>query len=206
MIRKSDFSKCLDSTARREGGIFGRSSPAKSRAVRFRRWCLPTFSPAERLFLRRRLSRFEAEEAGVVAPMYVLPVSGNGAEELLRARARIIASSVRPPRGDGIVPFAVEIGGLDVESGHLGVGDLDAFRIVTFVEATSDGEPCVCGGAGDQLDDDQVADQRLATPVLGDVREQPMLYLVPLTGAGRNMTDGDLDPKFVGQQLQFALP
>ena len=29
----------------------------------------------------------------------------------VRARARIIASSVRPPRGDGIVPFAVEIGG-----------------------------------------------------------------------------------------------
>ena len=56
----------------------------------------------------------------------------------------------------------MEIGGLDVESGHLGVGDLDAFRIVTFVEATSDGEPCVRGGAGDQLDDDQVADQRLA--------------------------------------------
>jgi hypothetical protein len=85
MIRKSDFSKCLDPTARREGGIFGRSSPAKSRAVRFRRWCLPTFSPAERLFLRRRLSRFEAEEAGVVAPMYVVPVSGNGAEALLSA-------------------------------------------------------------------------------------------------------------------------
>jgi hypothetical protein len=73
----------------------------------------------------------------------------------------------------------VEIGGLDVESGHLGVGDLDAFRIVTFVEATSDGEPCVRGGAGDQLDDDQVADKRLATPVLGDEREQPMLSRRP---------------------------
>jgi hypothetical protein len=37
----------------------------------------------------------------------------------------------------------VEIGGLDVESGHLGVGDLDAFRIVTFIEATSE-----AGGPG----------------------------------------------------------
>jgi hypothetical protein len=77
-----------------------------------------------------------------------------------------MASAVRPPRGDGIVPFAVELGWLDVESGHLGVGDLDAFRIITFIEATSDGEPCVGGGAGEQLDDDQVADQWLAAPVL----------------------------------------
>jgi hypothetical protein len=30
----------------------------------------------------------------------------------------------------------VEIGGLDVESGHLSVADLDAFRIVTLIEAT----------------------------------------------------------------------
>ncbi len=33
-----------------------------------------------------------------------------------------------------------------------------------------------------------------------------MLYFVPLAGAGRDMTDGDLNPKFVGQHLQFALP
>jgi hypothetical protein len=33
-----------------------------------------------------------------------------------------------------------------------------------------------------------------------------MLYLVPLASAGRDMTDGYLDPKFVGQHLQFALP
>ena len=69
----------------------------------------------------------------------------------------------------------MEIGGLDVESGHLGVGDLDAFRIVTFIEATSDREPCVRSGAGDQLDDDQVADQWLAAPVLRDEGKQPML-------------------------------
>src|SRR6202034_743158 len=94
-------------------------------------------------------------------------------------------SSVRPPRGDDIVPFAAEIGGLDVESGHLGVGDLDAFRIVTFVEATSDGEPCVRGGAGDQLDNDQVADQRLPRPMLGDERDKPVLYLVPLCALPR---------------------
>ena len=33
-----------------------------------------------------------------------------------------------------------------------------------------------------------------------------MLDLVPLAGAGRNMTDGDFDPKLVGQDLQFTFP
>jgi hypothetical protein len=53
----------------------------------------------ERLFLTRRLSRFEAEEAGVVAPMYVLPVSGNGAAALLGA---LLARGLAQKRfGDG---------------------------------------------------------------------------------------------------------
>jgi hypothetical protein len=69
----------------------------------------------------------------------------------------------------------VKSGRLDVESGHLRVGDFDALHIVTFIQATGDGEPGVRGGAGDQLDNDQVADQRLATPVLGDEGKQPMI-------------------------------
>ena len=69
----------------------------------------------------------------------------------------------------------MESGGLDVESGHLGVGDLDALFIVIFIEATGNTKPGIGGGAGDQLADDQVADQCLAAPVLGDEREQPLL-------------------------------
>ena len=94
---------------------------------------------------------------------------------------------------------------MDVEGSHLGVSDLDTLSIVIVIEATGDGEPGVSGGAGDQLDDDQVADQWLAAPVLSDEGKQPMLYFVPLAGAGRDMTDGDLDAKFVGQHLQFTL-
>ena len=62
----------------------------------------------------------------------------------------------------------MESGGLDVESSHLGVGDLDALFIIIFIEATGNGKPGTGGGAGDQLDDDQVADQWLAAPVLRD--------------------------------------
>ena len=39
----------------------------------------------------------------------------------------------------------------------------------------------------DQLDDDLVADQRLAAPVLGDEGEQTVLDPVPFAGAGRQM-------------------
>ena len=61
-------------------------------------------------------------------------------------------------------------------------------------------------GVGDQLDDDLMADQRLAAPVLGDEGEQAVLDAVPFAGAGRQMADGDRHPEFVGQHLQFALP
>jgi hypothetical protein len=33
-----------------------------------------------------------------------------------------------------------------------------------------------------------------------------MLYLVPWTGAGRQLVNGDVDVKFVGEALWFALP
>jgi len=55
---------------------------------------------------------------------------------------------------------------LDVESGHLGIADLDALGIAVGVDITSDGEPGIGGGGGDQLNDDLVADKRLAAPVL----------------------------------------
>jgi hypothetical protein len=48
------------------------------------------------------------------------------------------------------------------------VGNLDDLRVVIFIEATGNGESGVSGGTADQLDNDQIADQWLATPVLGD--------------------------------------
>src|SRR5271166_5466761 len=124
----------------------------------------------------------------------------------LRARARITALSVRLPWSNGVVPLAVEVGGFDLDGGHLGFGDLDALVVDIFIEPARDGEAFVSGCAADQLDDGLVADQRLAAPVLGDEGEQAVLYLVPLAGAGRQMRDSDGNSKFVGQDLQFPLP
>ena len=62
-------------------------------------------------------------------------------------------------------------------------------------------QACVGGGGGDQFDDDLMADERFAAPVLRDEREQAVLDLVPLAGAGRQMTDGDGNAELVGQRL-----
>ena len=61
-------------------------------------------------------------------------------------------------------------------------------------------------GGGDQLDDDLVADQRLAAPVLGDEGEQAVLDLVPFAGAGREVADGHGQAGLVGEALQLELP
>src|SRR3954471_6752085 len=49
---------------------------------------------------------------------------------------------------------------------------------------------CRCG-RGNQIYDGRMADERAASPILGDVAEQAMLDLVPLRGAGRIVADRD---------------
>jgi len=66
-----------------------------------------------------------------------------------------------------------------------------------------DGQSGFGGGGGDELDDDQVANERLAAPVLRDEREQAMLYLVPLARAGRHVVDRDFDLEFVPRRVEL---
>ena len=73
-------------------------------------------------------------------------------------------------RRDGVVPLAVERVAVDVEGGHFGVGDGDAFGVVAAVDVAGDGEACLGDCGADQLDDDLMADERLAAPILRDVR------------------------------------
>jgi hypothetical protein len=100
----------------------------------------------------------------------------------------------------------VEGGGFEVQGCHLLVGDFDALLIGIGIKLTGDGGTGLGGGADDQLDDGQVADQRLGAPVHGDEGKQLVLDAVPFTGAGWQMVHGDGDPKFIGQHLQFPLP
>ena len=63
-----------------------------------------------------------------------------------------------------VVPFAVEVIGLDVDLGHFGVRDLDRLGVVVVVETALDGEPGFGPGGGDQLDDHGMGEQRFAAP------------------------------------------
>ena len=90
-----------------------------------------------------------------------------------------------------VIPVAVEVVAGDGQGGHVLVADLDAGRVGAGVEFGADGEPGAGGGAGDEVDDDFVAGQRSAAPVHRDLAEEPVLDLVPLGGAGREVADGD---------------
>ena len=61
------------------------------------------------------------------------------------------------------------------------------------------GQAGLGGGGGDQLDDDLMADQRLAAPVLADEGEQAMLDPVPFAGAGRQVGHRDGQAGLVGE-------
>ena len=94
---------------------------------------------------------------------------------------------------------------LDVEGGHLRVGDLDTLGVDARIEFAPycQAGPCRCGG--DQFNHRLSAGQRLASPGLGDVAEQPVLTLVPLRGAGRVMANPQRKAGFVGKLLKFDL-
>src|SRR5687768_830211 len=109
-------------------------------------------------------------------------------------------------RADAVVPLAVELVAVEVDAGQLGVGHLPSRRVGAFVEFALHREAAARLGGRDQTHDRLVADQRLAPPVLGDVREQPMLDLVPLAGAGWQMADAQLEARRVGEPLQLPLP
>ena len=73
----------------------------------------------------------------------------------------------------------------DVDRSHVLLGYSNAFRIGVGVELAAHGQAGVGSGGADQVDYDAVADQRPGAPVDADEREQPVLDLVPLAGAGR---------------------
>ena len=59
----------------------------------------------------------------------------------------------------------------DVEFGHLSIGDLDALFVAVLVEPALHGQSGAGRGVGDQLDNDLMAHQGFATPVLRDEGE-----------------------------------
>jgi hypothetical protein len=80
-----------------------------------------------------------------------------------------------------------------IDSVDFGVAGLDALGVGVGVEFAADAEAGFSGCGGVELDDCLVADEGPAAPVLGYEGEEPMLDLVPLAGAWRQVANGDFD-------------
>ena len=80
---------------------------------------------------------------------------------------------------------------------HLLLRDLDPRRIRTPIEFIYDLQTRLGRRRRDEVDDRFVTDQRLAQRVLADEREEPMLDLVPLAGARREVAHRDLQARVV---------
>ena len=97
--------------------------------------------------------------------------------------------------------IAFEVDGLHLCSGHLPTG-----LVPSSVETADDLEASRRGGPGDEMHDGFVVPQWLASPVLGDEREEAMLDLIPLARAWREMADRQGPASLIRQVLEFPLP
>ena len=61
---------------------------------------------------------------------------------------------------------------LDVEGGHFGVADFDAFSVEIVVEFTANREARLGRSRRDQLDDRRLARERPTAPVLRDMQNR----------------------------------
>src|ERR1700747_3591524 len=100
----------------------------------------------------------------------------------------------------------MEVIGLDVQFGHLGVGYLDAFLIGGSVKTTLDRQAFAGLGGGDELDNDLMSEKRFSPPVLRDEGKQAMLDAVPFAGTRRQMRNRDGQTGSIGKPLQLRLP
>ena len=100
----------------------------------------------------------------------------------------------------------MEFFSLKLKLRHLLVGNLEAPLVGICVDLAFYGQARRRCGGGDEVDDDLVANEWLATPVLADEGEKTVFDLVPFAGSRREVTDRDFQPGFVGQLLQFPFP
>src|SRR5271166_289090 len=93
---------------------------------------------------------------------------------------------------DLVIPFSMELIPLKIEFRDFLIRHLDAFRVGSGVHFGVDLETSSRSGGCDQTDNHLDTDQRLAAPVLSDSRKETVFDFVPLAGARRKVTDGDL--------------
>ncbi len=107
---------------------------------------------------------------------------------------------------DRVVPVAVKAMPLEAYRRQLRIGDGDATRVLAAVEFRPNAESGPTVRRANEAHDRGQVDEWGAAPIHRDVREHPMLDLVPLARTRRKVTDRDHQARPIGQTLQFPLP
>jgi len=93
-------------------------------------------------------------------------------------------------RLDDIVPFAVELVGININLLHFFGCNLASGWILAAIQPARYRQPFCCGRFGNEIHDGFVIPQWLPPPIGRDEGKQSMLDLVPFAGCWREMTDG----------------
>ena len=96
------------------------------------------------------------------------------------------------PRTDGVVAQRMGVVTFKRDGSELGIGDLDAARILLVDQQCAHLQRGGSGGA-DVVENRLVATERMAGQVLADLAEQAMVDRVPLGSPAGVVTDGDLE-------------
>src|SRR6266568_2091042 len=100
-----------------------------------------------------------------------------------------------------IVPVSVKLMGLDVETRHLLLGDLDALLVVSEVKIGVDAQTVRGCCVRYEINNDIQVREWSAPPVSRDVAEQAVLNLVPLAGSRWKVVDMNHQASFVCEIL-----
>src|SRR5215475_6204159 len=86
------------------------------------------------------------------------------------------------------------------------IGHRDALLVVVLVKLGTHGQAGPSRGPRDEIHHDLVTLQAPASPVHRNMTEQPVLYLVPLGCAAREMNDRDIQTELLGERRELSLP
>src|ERR1019366_5612195 len=152
----------------------------------------------------------DLQAGGQVAELGTGDAGDGGVGEGVQVRAGRGRGRLRLRGGqDRVVPFAARV--LPVQDAlfevvHPLVADLRPFGVLVPVEDGGDLQALVGGGRGDAGHGVLGRHKGAGAPGAGDVAEQPVLDLVPLRRAGREVAHVDLQARLLGEDGELVFP
>ena len=107
---------------------------------------------------------------------------------------------------NGVIPVTMKRVPFQVHSFNFLIRNLPTGRVFPTIQPAGHLEPFGGRRARDQIYNRLIIPKRLAPPIRGDEREQPVFNLVPFAGARRKVTDGNRKTRFIRELLQLQFP